>query len=365
VEEKRKTLAKNLSFFSMFLMIFSCCLFNKIDTCDAVTSDSSGEYIAAASVPSQVYVCGVPIGIKMKSDGVIVTGFLGFKNEADVYVNPSFDAGILVGDRIISAYGEEIHCTEDLKRSVEENHGQCNINVVRNDEVCTITMTPDVSAESHMNKLGLWVKDDAAGIGTLTYINPDNGGFGALGHGIGSVDMGGLFAMSDGVLYDAAIGGCVSGKVGQPGELQGYFLDADGRGVGTVEINSEKGVYGTVNDSVLSVLSDYGMLMPVASGDDVRTGSATVISTVSGTHPELYDIEIKSINSKSDNQGAKSMVIHITDKELLSKTGGIVQGMSGSPIIQDGKLVGAVTHVMVNDPTTGYGIFIENMLSTT
>lgn len=357
----RNNFARNLSFIVLFVMMVTNCIYGRTDDFISESDNAVSYYVEAAAAHSQVYVCGTPIGIKMNSDGVIVTGFIGFKNEEDMFVNPCFDAGFMIGDRIISVYGEAVHNTEDLKNSVETNQGLCNVNVVRNNQLCTLTVTPEISAESHMNKLGLWVKDDAAGIGTLTYVNPETGEFGALGHGIGGIETGGLFEMSDGTLYNAAIGGSVSGKVGAPGELRGYFLEADGSGVGTVEINSDKGVYGKVNQSDLNSLDKLGTLMPVASYDKVHTGNAKILSTVSGTEPEWYDIEIKSLNT-SNNEDVKSMVIHITDMDLISKTGGIVQGMSGSPIIQDGNLVGAVTHVLINDPTTGYGIFIESML---
>ena len=148
MKEKKKPFAKSFYFLSIVLMIFSCGQFGEINTGDTVSAIETVEYSAVNSYPSQLYVCGVPIGIKMQSDGVIVTGFLGFKNENDKFVNPSFDAGILVGDRIISVAGEEIHSTEDLQNCIHKSSGSCNVNVIRNNEVCTITVTPDISAES-------------------------------------------------------------------------------------------------------------------------------------------------------------------------------------------------------------------------
>lgn len=368
---KKQNHAKNLSILMLFVMIFSCGLVYNINICDAVSAGNeiyeygdSNNYIEAAALPSQLFVCGVPIGIQMQSDGVIVTGFLGFKNEKDEYVNPSLDAGILVGDRIVALSGTEVHSTEDLQKCVAESRGKCDIGIIRNNEPCTITMSPDVSAENHQLKLGLWVKDKTAGIGTLTFVDPENGSYGALGHGIGNGESHGLFAMSDGLLYDAAIGGSIAGRIGHPGELQGYFLNDDKGGIGSVELNTDKGVYGTVNSDVLDSITDYGKLIHVAYGDSIKVGNATIYSTISGTTPKEYSVEIESINDSSNCSGIKTMSIHITDEELLAATGGIVQGMSGSPVIQNGKLVGAVTHVLVNDPTRGYAIFIENMLET-
>ncbi|MBE7065268.1 MAG: SpoIVB peptidase [Ruminococcaceae bacterium] len=362
MKEKTKLFAKNLCFLSFVLMIFSCGFFGGINTCDTVTAVETYGYSEVNAYPSHLYVCGVPIGIKMQSDGVIVTGFIGFKNENDKFVNPSFDAGILVGDRIVSVSGEEVHSTVDLQNCIYKSTGSCDVNVIRNDEVCTITVTPDVSAESHQNKLGLWVKDNAAGIGTLTYINPENNQYGALGHGIGGAEYCGLFEMSDGTLYDAAIGGCVKGKSGSPGELQGYFLNSENEnGIGNVETNCDRGIYGTISESVVNDMDEYGILMPVARMSEIYSGDATIISTVSGTTPKEYAVKIELIKNDS-SETSKGMSIYVTDRDLLAETGGIVQGMSGSPILQDGKLIGAVTHVLVNDPTRGYGIFIENML---
>ena len=205
----------------------------------------------------------------------------------------------------------------------------------------------------------MWVRDSTAGVGTLTYYDPESGGYGALGHAITDVDTGVMFPVGEGAVYKNKVVSISRGQKGTPGELTGEFFE-NAVELGSIEKNTPFGVFGSADAEMIGD-AHYPEGLPVAGRGEVRTGSAQILSTVDGFGVKAYDCEIEKVYSQSSPE-ARSMVIRITDPELLGKTGGIVQGMSGSPIVQDGKLVGAVTHVLVNDPTRGYGIFIENML---
>ena len=219
-------------------------------------------------------------------------------------------------------------------------------------------MTPVKELGSDEYKIGLWVRDNAAGVGTLTYIRQDNLRFGALGHPVCDIDTGRVLPVSGGNVYKCNIVGYNKGTRGNPGELRGLFL-RNGIEAGTLDNNNDYGVYGTINEQYLDLLG----IKPVEVGfrDVVKTGKAKILSTIDGGVPEEYDIEIIKLSNqrKCDK---KSMVIRVTDKDLIEKTGGIVQGMSGSPIIQNDKIVGAVTHVFVADPTKGFGVYIDWMI---
>ena len=197
------------------------------------------------------------------------------------------------------------------------------------------------------------MRGSAAGIGTMTYIAPSDGRFGALGHSITDADTGQLIKAGNGQLLPAAVTGVTKGRIGLPGEIRGTV--SSGKGLGSVDINTEYGVFGNIDEI------PGGQKIPIASKDELRTGSAYIVTDVAGGAPVMYSAEIQHININADNN--KGMVIKVTDDRLLNLTGGIIQGMSGSPIVQNGKLAGAVTHVFVNDPTRGYGVFIENMLA--
>ncbi|MDF2567582.1 MAG: stage sporulation protein, partial [Oscillospiraceae bacterium] len=202
-------------------------------------------------------------------------------------------------------------------------------------------------------KIGLWVRDSSAGIGTVTFYNPENSVFGGLGHAVCDVDTGQVMPIMSGEVVDVNINGVTRGSSGSPGELKGSF--SSNKDSGSIAVNNETGVFGVLYQNP----SNHSAI-PIAMKQEVKTGKATIFTTVSGNTPQEYKINIEKVNL-NDNSMTKNMVIKITDPELLQKTGGIVQGMSGSPIMQNGVLVGAVTHVFINDPTKGYGIFIENM----
>ena len=324
--------------------------------------------------------CGVPVGIYLKSRGVMVVGTGEIVNDAGNVVEPAF--GVLKsGDYIETVNGQEMEDKDDLIQAVSASSGRpVSLEVRRDGELLKVELEP-VLAEDGTYKLGAWVRDDTQGIGTVTYVDM-NGSFGALGHGISDSDTGKLVDIREGELYDTQIMGIEKGSMGKPGLLSGVIYYGPqshmgdkgtsgkpgvmsgviyyGKGtkLGEVTANTEEGIFGTVNRRFLERFQSEAI--PVGFRQDVHKGQAFIRSDVSGEVRD-YEIEIQKVDHTS-LQKNKGMVIRVVDEELLKLTGGIVQGMSGSPIIQDGKLIGAVTHVFIQDSTKGYGIFIENML---
>ncbi len=291
---------------------------------------------------------GTPVGIKMMTDGVMVVDI----KEVAEGVCPCKDAGLMVGDCIKKANGQKITSGEQLSKIINNSEGKAIYIIAERDgKDKNLILRPAVSANGY--KAGLSVRDSSAGVGTLTFVEPNSGVYGALGHQVSDFDTGKLMPLASGEVVSAAITDYDKGKSGAPGELHGMFLS--GGAIGTITKNCDRGIYG--------VMTKYpqGDAIPMAFKSEVVAGEATMITTINGKEPREYSIEIEKI-TLSSAAGTKNMVVRVTDPELLEKTGGIVQGMSGSPIIQNGKLVGAVTHVFVSDPTRGYGIFAENML---
>ena len=287
---------------------------------------------------------GQVIGLELSDHSVTVASFdetLGKKAQA---------AGLQVGDRICSIDGRSISCAQDIRDALRTSKGLITMQIQRKGKEMTLRITPEITSEGP--KLGLYLKQGVTGIGTVTWYDPDNGSFGALGHGVNGTD-GKLFAMLSGTCWQAGVEGVKVGKIGEPGQLRGNVTDPEA--IGSIEKNTARGIFGKSNHCW------QGQAIPVAKNGEIKTGAATILSTVSGETPREYSVEILKIYPKTRTAG-RNMMIRITDPDLLAATGGIVQGMSGSPIIQNGKLIGAVTHVLVNDPQTGYGIFIENML---
>lgn len=298
--------------------------------------------------------CGTPFGIKLFTNGVMVVGVADIES-AGKMINPAAVAGVKVGDIITEVNGKAVTQNSQVAKLIESSAGApVELFIKRNEETLTATLTPILSDVDGSYKGGLWVRDSTAGIGTVTFYDPSNGAFGGLGHGICDVDTNELMPLRNGDVVSVTISGIVKGQKGRAGELRGYFNNDFP--VGQLQANSEGGVYGTLNSSPVSTEA-----IPLAVKQEVKTGAAQIYTTVDGTTPRPYGIEIESINYQ-DGTKTKNLVVKVTDPDLLSKTGGIVQGMSGSPIVQNGKLVGAVTHVFVNDPTRGYGILAENML---
>ena len=311
--------------------------------------------VQAVITPRQtVTVCGTPFGVKMFSEGALIVGFTDINGSDGVPVNPSKEAGLHLGDRVISIGDTPTESNDEVKAALEAAEGQpVRVIYVRDgQQQQQTTLTPCWDSVANTWRAGMWVRDSSAGVGTLTFIEEEQGIFAGLGHSISDGDTGQSIALRSGEIVPCEIIGCTIGTAGSPGELKGKFIGS--HAVGTIEINGENGVYGETR-------ADFtGESMEVAFAQEVVTGSAQILTTTLGQTPKLYDVEIEKV---TDAESVRNMVIHVTDPDLLRETGGIVQGMSGSPIIQNGRLVGAVTHVLVNDPTRGYAIFAETMLA--
>lgn len=296
--------------------------------------------------------CGTPFGIKMYTDGVLIVGLTDVETSAGL-TNPAKKAGIRTGDVLLSVGGKAVNTIQEVADRIKTCEGQIlEWRIRRNNLEFTVRFAP-VKALDKQYKAGLWIRDSSAGIGTMTFYDPETGLFGGLGHGVSDVDTGEILPISTGEVVPARIFDIVPGVAGQPGELCGTFELGT---LGTLLKNGETGVIGTLMKKPSSRNA-----LPLAMCQQVKKGPVQILTTLNGKEPAWYEAEIEQIRL-NDGSANRHMILHITDPELLSRTGGIVQGMSGSPIVQDGRLVGAVTHVFVNDPTHGYGIFAETML---
>ncbi len=302
--------------------------------------------------PIEVYPCGQPFGIKMFTKGVMVVGM----GEVDKGIIPSKDAGLKLGDMILSIDNIPVYNNQDIVDIINKSNGKdVLIKVVRNNIEHTFKLTPRKSSMQNAYKAGMWVRNSTAGIGTLTFYT-DGGYFGGLGHPVCDIDTGEIMPLLSGEIINVKIDGINKGKSGYPGELKGSFSDESN--IGLLTQNNTTGVYGKITD-ISSIHTKKKM--PIAMMQDIKEGPAKILTTINELGPQYFDIIIEKINYNHINP-CKNMIIKIIDKKLISKTGGIVQGMSGSPIIQNGKIVGAITHVFVNQPMKGYGIFAENMI---
>lgn len=301
---------------------------------------------AVSLIPS-----GETVGIRINVDGLLVLGVADIKTMEGTKECPALKGGITSGDLIKTINGEKLTSIYDMERLVEKNE-TCHIVYERQGVIGETNVTPVKCVEDGKKKLGLWVRGSASGIGTLTYIRPDDYSFGALGHPITDADTGDVIKSSGGDLYKAEILGVTRSVRGVPGEIRGAIVDNND--TGDVTSNCNSGIYGKAD-----VLPEKQAL-ETATKDDIKIGDAYILSDVGGNGAQLYSVKITNTFKNSQNKG---IVLKVTDQSLINLTGGIVQGMSGSPLIQNGKLIGAVTHVFVNDPTRGYGIFIENMLA--
>lgn len=305
---------------------------------------------------SKVIPCGSPVGIYMKTRGILVVGTGAVNGMDGVDYEPAASV-VQSGDYILGVNGNPISDKKELISRINESGGSdITLEVQRKGEITDLKVTPVMTGTSEY-KTGIWVRDDTQGIGTMTYVD-ENGNYGALGHGISDVDTSTLLSLQEGKLYPSDIISVVKGEKGVPGELAGVIRYDENEVMGSITANTEAGIFGKVTDSFKSQLK--GTPIEVGLKQEIETGPATILCTVDGTVKE-YDIEIEKVLLNSSDVN-KSMVIKVTDEELLQKTGGIVQGMSGSPIIQNGKLIGAVTHVFIQDSTSGFGIFAENMI---
>ncbi|AIF51512.1 stage IV sporulation protein B [Pelosinus sp. UFO1] len=304
---------------------------------------------------------GHSIGVVLHSRGVIVVGNSPVSTNNEQYVTPAKDAGITVGDVILSINDIPVQSDSQVAEIIDNTGRQqeiLKILIKRGEEQITINLKPVLCNDTKRYRVGLFVRDSAAGVGTLSFYDPKTHAYGALGHVITDSDTNQPIDCAQGKIVSAAVSGIQHGKRGQPGEKIGVFIDEDHL-LGNIQKNTKFGIYGQLHDNIANDL--YSEAIPVASMNQVQTGPAEILTVVDGQTIERFKIEIQKVNLQEYPDG-KGLVIKITDPILLEKTGGIVQGMSGSPIIQNGKLVGAVTHVFVHDPTRGYGCFIDWML---
>ena len=301
---------------------------------------------------NSLYVGGMPFGVKFSTEGVLVVGY---GSEQPKNANPGFLAGIRPSDSILKINEKSVNDVSAMTDAVDSSKGEkITLLCRRKGKEFTAELTPYRSSGDGKYKTGLLVRDSGAGIGTVTYYMPNSGRFAGLGHPVCDVDTGEIIPLSSGEVVGVNIQSVTKGSAGAAGELRGCFTP--GKAMGSLYLNNRCGVFGT-----LETQREPAEAVPLGLKQDVHTGEAVIRTTISGREPKEYAIEIEKADWGST--GTKNMVIHITDPALLDATGGIVQGMSGSPILQDGRLIGAVTHVFVSDPTRGYGIFLENMLS--
>lgn len=302
----------------------------------------------------RLYPGGMPFGVKFYTEGVLVVGFCDIDTDGGK-VNPAYAAGIRLKDVITAIDGEVLTDAQQLTAKIDSSEGkELSVTYRREGGEHTVTLTPIYSSAEGRYKTGVWVRDSGAGIGTVTFIDPDTNAFGGLGHGICDGDTGELTPMLRGSVTTVTISGLTRGIAGDPGEVRGYFNPDK---CGTLLENTENGVFGIFTEFPAQPPEP---LLPVATRNEIRSGEAYIWCTLDNNEIGKYSIRISDIDTSSDSN--KCFTVTVTDPVLLEKTGGIIQGMSGSPIIQNGKLIGAVTHVLINDPTRGYGIFIENML---
>jgi stage IV sporulation protein B len=297
---------------------------------------------------------GMPVGVAIRTQGVLVVGA---SDLGGATKSPAREAGLQPGDLICEVDGVPVTGSSHLSSLISSGEAVI-LTVERDDDLFSLPLTPVIDPRDGAYRLGAWVRDSTAGVGTLSFYDPATNRFGALGHAITDVDTGQVLDVQNGEIVESRIVEIHKGESGEPGELVGQF-GGGSHPLGEIETNGVCGIYGSAYEPLVSLIYPDGL--PIASRDEIHTGPAQLLTTLDDSGSCAYDCEIIKI-ARQPSSRQRSMLIEITDPELLERTGGIVQGMSGSPIIQDGKLVGAVTHVLVNDPTRGYGIFIENML---
>ena len=311
---------------------------------------------SAAESRRTVVPIGRTVGIKLFSDGVMVVGFSEVPS-AEGACTPARECGLREGDIITHINREEVDTIEQVQQLLQQNKDQTmSIRAVREDRQVQFTTQAVQCSSDGQYKLGAWIRDSMAGIGTVTFWEPESGVFGALGHGINDVDTALLMPLQSGSILYSEVAEVKRGEKGEPGELRGAFQVQ--RDMGSLYANTVSGVFGMLTDQSLA---EQAQAMPVALREEVHTGPAVIRSNISGDEVAEYEVEITRVYPQGGD--TRQLMLKVTDSALLEATGGIVQGMSGSPILQDGKLVGAVTHVLVNDPTQGYGILAETMLT--
>jgi stage IV sporulation protein B len=319
----------------------------------------AGNLTYAKASDIMVYPGGQPVGIKLSTKGALVIALSDIETVQKKVQSPAAVSGIEIGDSVIKINDISIKSSEDIATLVNRSNGKdVSITVNRKGEVLNLKVTPVLSKNDEKYKIGLWVRDSTAGVGTLTFYDPKTKGFAALGHPITDVDTGNIMVVDNGEVIASNIVSVRKGIKGNPGELRGIFINEQ-KSLGIIKNNTECGIFGKGNEGLIN--QKYNKPMRVALKDEVKVGKAQILTTIEGNEPKLYDIVIERLLPQ-ETPGSKSMIIKIVDPDFVEKTGGIVQGMSGSPIIQNNKMVGAVTHVLINKPDTGYGIYMDWML---
>lgn len=307
---------------------------------------------------TKVKPVGQVAGIKLYTSGVLVVGMSEVKGIDNTKYKPYENSGLQEGDTIVQIENKSITDTKELINIVNSSKGkELKIKYVRNDNTLECSIVPAKTSETEY-KLGLWVRDSAAGIGTMTYIEPSTNDFAALGHGITDIDTGNILNISNGQFITTKVLSIIKGINGNPGKIQGSINEQ--AEIGTINKNSIFGIYGKVND-ITKVKMISNKSIDVALRNEIKLGDAKILCSLDGELAKEYKIQIDKIYLNNDYDN-KSMLIKVTDEELIEKTGGIIQGMSGSPVIQNGKFVGAVTNVLINDPTRGYVVFGDLMV---
>ncbi len=315
------------------------------------------QQVSTAQVTNQLVIPGgMQVGIYMQTDGVLVLG-TDYIESADGQKYRPAENIVKAGDYILEINGVIVDSKKQLVNQISDLQSkEVLLKLRRENETIEVKVIPVLNKNKEY-KLGIWIKDNMQGLGTITYITEDNQ-FGALGHGIHDTDIENLLEIEGGKIYKASILNIKKGVKGSPGGLEGMIVYNRANILGTIEKNTETGIFGSIKD--VSTITDTQEMIPICNKDNIKKGEAKIRCNIDGEIEE-FDIRIVKVNRFSRDVN-KGMEIEVTDERLLEITGGIIQGMSGSPIIQNGKLIGAITHVLVNDPTTGYGIFIENML---
>lgn len=318
---------------------------------------NTAESVSCSAVCQQkkLVPVGKTVGIKLFSHGVMVVGLEDVQT-ANGECSPAKESGLKVGDIITKLNGEQVDTIEEVESIMQQKGGETlSVTAMRSGRRLEVTASAVACLADGSYKLGAWIRDSMAGIGTVSWYDPETKCFCALGHGVNDLDTSQLMPLKNGGIMASSVTGILKGSSGSPGQLHGSFdLTQD---LGTLTKNTDCGVFGQLNGEGFD-----GAALPVANRSQIKTGAASILSNIEGEAVQEYSVEILRIYPAAASD-TRNLMVQVTDPELLEKTGGIVQGMSGSPILQDGKLVGAVTHVLVNDPTRGYGILAENMIS--
>ncbi len=352
-----KSFAKRVLFFIFFIVILLAAVYFGYDlnTNPYVLTKTDNEVIETEG--KYLIPGGQTIGVELKTEGILVVGLADIINTDELSVSPAKIAGMQIGDKILAIDSHSIEGTDDvLKYTREQGIKDYSFTVEREGKIFDLILSPVQMYESDELKFGFWSRENIAGIGTVTFVDPKTRKFSAIGHGISDSETGSLIDIETGTISRANITNIKLGKKGEPGEIMGYILKNEH--LGTVEDNTSFGIYGNIDNISMGYFSRD--LIEVGKKEEIRIGPAQIYSCVNN-EIQTYEIEITKIFYQN-KPGEKSFVIKIVDDDLLELTNGIIQGMSGCPIIQNNKIVGAVTHVFMNDPTKGYGIYIEWIL---